>query len=64
MEVEEAEIDVDEYLRLQQARIDNDIAMIQAELFIDQIQTLRETQLKGDGEDALEQREERYVIMQ
>ena len=64
MEVEEAEIDVDEYLRLQQARIDNDIAMIQAELFIDQIQTLRETQLQGDEEDALEQREERYVIMQ
>ncbi|MDE5851158.1 MAG: hypothetical protein K2H38_13555 [Muribaculaceae bacterium] len=62
--VDEADIDVDEYLRLQQARIDNDIAMIQAELLIDEIKTLRETELQADGEVPLEQNEERYVIMQ
>ena len=64
MEAEEADIDVDEYLRLQQARIDNDIAMIQAEILIDQIQALRETELQADGEVPLERNEERYVIMQ
>ena len=34
MELPEEEIDVDEYLRLQQARIDNDLAMMAAESYI------------------------------
>lgn len=61
--VEEEEIDVDEYLRLQQARIDNDMALIQAELYIAERQAIREAQFP-DGEEELEQNEVRYVIMQ
>lgn len=60
---EEEEIDVDEYLRLQQARIDNDMALIQAELYIAELQALQEAQSPA-GEEEIELNEERYVIMQ
>lgn len=63
MRQEEEEIDVDEYLRLEQARIDNEVAIIQAELYIDRLQALRE-EPSPDEADELNTNEIRYVIMQ
>lgn len=62
-EEEEEEIDIEEYLRLQQARIDNDLAILQAQLYIDQIQAINDAAItSGDGEAA--PCETRYIITQ
>lgn len=59
----EEEVDIDEYLRLQQARIDNDLAILQAQLYIDQLQAINEATIASeDGEPA--PREVRYIITQ
>ena len=42
VEIEEDEIDVDEYLRLQQSEIDREIALLNAEMFLDEREALRE----------------------
>lgn len=61
---EEEEVDIDEYLRLQQARIDNEVALLQAQLYIEELQALDVT-LPFEGEDAEPQPQEvRYIIMQ
>lgn len=62
--IDDEEIDVDEYLRLQQARIDNDMALLQAEIYIAELQALREAQSTAGDDEELEQHEVRYAIMQ
>lgn len=42
VQLEEDEIDVDEYLRLQQSEIDQEIALLNAEMFLDERDALRE----------------------
>ena len=42
VEIEEDEIDVDEYLRLQQSEIDREIVLLNAEMFLDGREALRE----------------------
>ena len=42
VEIEEDEIDVDEYLRLQQSEIDREIALLNAAMFLDEREALRE----------------------
>lgn len=58
------EIDIDEYLRLEQARIDNDLALLQARTYIDEVQALREAELPDADPQSLDNDEIRYVIMQ
>ncbi|MDE7346913.1 MAG: hypothetical protein K2N48_09290 [Muribaculaceae bacterium] len=41
-EIEEEEIDVDEYLRLQQSEIDQEIALLNAEMYLDEWDAMRE----------------------
>ena len=57
------EIDIDEYLRLQQARIESDLALLQARIYIDQLQAIDGATLPSDGEES-EPQEVRYIIMQ
>lgn len=58
------EVDVDEYLRLQQAGIDNDLALLQAQTYIDEVQALREATLPPEDADTPDDDGIRYVIMQ
>lgn len=37
-----SDLDIDEYLRIQQARIDNDLAMQHAEIIIDELATIQQ----------------------
>lgn len=63
-ETVEEEVDVDEYLRLQQAGIDNDLALLQAQTYIDEVQALREATLPSEDADTPDDDGIRYVIMQ
>lgn len=58
------DIDVDEYLRIQQAGIDNDVALMQSQLYIDELQALRGAELPGVDADDQDQSEVRYIITQ
>lgn len=58
------DIDVDEYLRIQQAGIDNDVALMQSQLYIDELQALRGAELPGGDADDQDQSEVRYIITQ
>ncbi|MDE6547786.1 MAG: hypothetical protein K2L22_02190 [Muribaculaceae bacterium] len=42
VEIEEEEIDIDEYLRLQQSEIDQEIAVLNAEMYLDEWDAMRE----------------------
>lgn len=61
---EPEDIDVDEYLRLQQARIDNDLALLQARIYIEELEALESPMTPNGGGEEFMPLEVRYVIMQ
>ncbi len=50
-EAEAEEIDIDEYLRIQQARIDNDIAMQNAKIYEDEFESMIQLMYVGEAPD-------------
>lgn len=60
----EEEIDIDEYLRLEQARIENELSLIQAQLYIEELQALNDVPVSSEEDSEQNNNEIRYVIMQ
>lgn len=49
------ELDVDEYLRIQQAQVENEIAMLNGEMVVDELATLRQMyELMGERDESFE----------